>query len=246
MRKPRLIRPDLAHNLTGSRLLGLLAPPLCVCCRRTLPRASRGPQLCPACHSEIDRVPVHDLTADGIDAGFAALPYSGAGRRLVAALKFSRLLAAAELGAALIAARAPWRLRADAIVPVPAAPLRFAARGFDPAAELARALAGASGIEVSAALRRRDVRHQRGRSRRERLARPPVISAGGPVPAEVLLVDDVVTTGATLDACACALRDAGCEVVLAAALAAVPAPRSRVARGRGGGVAWTQPEDFGG
>ena len=44
---------------------------------------------------------------DGIDGGFAPLEYAGAGRRLVAALKFSRLLVVAELGAALIADRAP-------------------------------------------------------------------------------------------------------------------------------------------
>lgn len=219
----------------SSRLLGLAAPPLCVCCRLVLPRAVSGPALCSGCRMEIERTPGHELSADGIDTGFAALPYSGAGRRLVAALKFSRLLVAAELGAALMAARAPWPLP-DLVVPVPAAPLRLAARGFDPAAELTSALARLVGLDVIAVLRRRDLRRQRGRVREQRVARPPAIGAVGALEGDVLLVDDVVTTGATLEVCAAALRGAGAATVSAATLAAVPSPRSALACARGSGI----------
>jgi predicted amidophosphoribosyltransferase len=199
----------------------LLSPPSCLLCRRRL--ALPAPSgLCPACAAEVARSrPVH-LRADGIDGGHAALPYSGAGRRAVHALKFSRLLAAAELGAGLIAARAPWDEPPGALVAVPGSPLRRALRGFDPASELARPLAAGSGVAVAAPLRRVDLRRQRGRSRGERLARPPRIRAVEVAPRSVVLIDDVVTTGATLSACAEALRGAGAIRVVAAALAAAP------------------------
>lgn len=190
-------------------------------CRTPLPRPARGAGICGRCGGALERAKPLLLGGDGIDAGFAALPYSGVGRRLVAALKFSRLLLAAGLGAALIESRAPAGLLRGEIVPVPAAPLRLASRGFDPAWELASALAGATGLPAAPVLRRRDLRHQRGRSREQRLRRAPAIVASGQVPAEALLVDDVTTTGATLSACAAALRQGGCARVHVVALAAV-------------------------
>ncbi|HET6831863.1 MAG TPA: hypothetical protein VFH44_11000, partial [Solirubrobacterales bacterium] len=90
-----------------AELLDLLAPPRCLSCRALLGRGAAGPGLCAGCAGEIERAPGIVVRADAIDGGFAPLAYSGVGRRLVAALKFSRLLPVAELGAALIAERAP-------------------------------------------------------------------------------------------------------------------------------------------
>ncbi len=208
-------------------LLSFVAPPLCLCCRAPLRRAARGPGLCPRCAAEIAREPGVAFGADGLDSGHAPLSYAGPGRRLVAALKFSRLLVVAELGAALIAASAPDSIPGAVIVPVPGAPVRSARRGFDPAFEIAAALAGLTGDAFEPILRRRDLRRQRGRSRRARLDDPPDIRAAAPGPPVAVLVDDVVTTGATMGAAARALRSAGTERIHAVAIAAVRPGRRR-------------------
>ena len=68
-------------------------------------------------------------------------------------------------------------------------------------------------------LRRLGGSRQVGRRRAERLGRPPRIEAHGAAPRSVLLVDDVLTTGATISACARALRGAGAARVVAVTFA---------------------------
>jgi predicted amidophosphoribosyltransferase len=101
------------------------------------------------------------------------------------------------------------------LVAVPAHPSRARARGYDQAALLAAALARRTGAPLARPLRRGGpALRQLGASRAERLRRGRVaITATGAAPRRVVLVDDVHTTGATLDACARALRAAGCEHV---------------------------------
>ncbi|HEV7659362.1 MAG TPA: phosphoribosyltransferase family protein [Allosphingosinicella sp.] len=140
-------------------------------------------------------------------------------RNLVAALKFRRLLPVAELMADRIQWLAPAHLLSGTIVPVPTAPWRHRRRGFDPAGELAAALAERLEVPLEGCLARRGGRRQVGRSRAERLGQPPRIQASGAVPRSVLLVDDVLTTGATLSACAQALRAAGAARVVAVTFA---------------------------
>lgn len=120
--------------------------------------------------------------------------------------------------AAQLAAGAPHSLLAGAtIVPVPAHPAHVRARGYDQAGLLAGALARRTGAPLATPLRRRGpVRSQLGASRVERLERGRIdVSVRGAVPARVVLVDDVHTTGATLDACARALLRAGAGEVVA-------------------------------
>jgi len=114
---------------------------------------------------------------------------------------------------------APAHMLSGAIVPVPAAPARLRRRGFDPAGELAAALAERLGSPLEVCLARRGGRRQVGRRRAERIGQPPRIHATGTVPRSVLLVDDVLTTGATTSACAQALRAAGAARVVAVTFA---------------------------
>jgi len=189
--------------------LARLLPPLCLTCRR--PTRFADVLLCESCDGAIDNLrPVRPPPPAGITEAWAAAPHEGRARDLVTALKFRRLLTAAGTAAELIAERAPTSLLADrTLVPVPPSPVRRAWRGYDPAGEIATELAHRLGVPLHACLRRRGSGRQRGQGRAERLQRAPHIEASAPVPERPLLVDDVITTGATLAVCAAALRAAG-------------------------------------
>lgn len=127
---------------------------------------------------------------------------------------------------------------ADAAVPVPLHPWRRVRRGFNQADDLARRLdvpmlralwrarATAPQTGLTAAARRRNVRHAFRLSPFLSRERCQQLVAGR----RIVLVDDVRTTGATLEACAAVLKDAGAREVraLTVALAAPPVGRGRV------------------
>ncbi|HEX3361422.1 MAG TPA: phosphoribosyltransferase family protein [Solirubrobacterales bacterium] len=151
----------------------------------------------------------------GIDQVWSSAPHEGVARALVGALKFRRLLPAAEVMAERMHWLAPGLLLGGAVVSVPPARARQRRRGFDPAGELAAALAVRLGSEPVTCLARRGSGHQVGRRRAERIGHPPRIEPISESPRSVLLIDDVLTTGATLTACAAALRGAGAQRVVA-------------------------------
>jgi predicted amidophosphoribosyltransferase len=107
----------------------------------------------------------------------------------------------------------------DALVGVPAGRLRWRWRGFDPAEEIAHALAARTDLPVDDCLRRARGRRQVGRRRSDRLADPPRVWRKWDCAERILLVDDVWTTGATLSACARALREGGARRIVALTLA---------------------------
>jgi ComF family protein len=194
---------------------------LCGGCRRGLPWL-RAP-CCPRCALPLAPATRHRCPAReaAFDAAWAAVAYEGAARRAMHALKFAAARPLAQVMAAQIAANAPPELlgarAGPTLVAVPPHPLRHRARGFDPAQLIAAALARRTGLPLQRALRRGMARsHQLGASRAAR--RDPArlhFSARGDAPKTVVLVDDVHTTGATLHACASALRDAGAADIAA-------------------------------
>ena len=125
---------------------------------------------------------------------------------------------------ALVVASAPRELMRGALVPVPLDPARLRRRGFNQAALLAGAIARRTGLRVADCLERRGAGpRQVGRGREARLAGPAgSIAARPPAPGRVVLVDDVVTTGATLGACAGAVQAAGANEVAGIAFARTP------------------------
>ncbi len=225
-------------------LVALIAPPrcavcaaqsahageiVCAACRRALPWL--GAQCCPRCalplpHARGGRCPAAGAAFDG---AWAAVAYEGVARAALLALKFAAARPLADVIAAQIAAGAELHPQA-ALVAVPAHPRRRRARGFDPAELIATALARRSGLPLVRALRRgRGSSRQLGASRaaRRQAAGLDFRARSGASPARVVLVDDVHTTGATLHACAAALKRAGSLRITAVTWARTLDDRSR-------------------
>lgn len=152
----------------------------------------------------------------GIATAVAPWGYGGAPRSLILALKLRGARAAAgPLVGAMAAVCRDAGLAALRVTWVPARRKDARRRGFDHAEVLARGVAGALGLPVARLLIRRGVQaDQAGLGRAARLANlEGAFEALGSIRGPVLLVDDLVTTGATATACARALGTAGATTV---------------------------------
>ena len=218
-------------------ILDILAPPLCLACGAVARDALCGgcraalPWLrdaCPRCALPRPCGPC-PAARQRFERAWAPVRHEGPARALVHALKFRAHLSAAEvmaaqmaaalarsaaLGVAVPPAGSPG-VAEPVLVPVPFAPGRRRRRGFDAADLLARGLAERTGLPLERCLRRSGGAPRQLRSPRAQRLRAGGVVAEGRGPPVALIVDDVHTTGATLDACARALASAGTRSVLA-------------------------------
>lgn len=145
----------------------------------------------------------------------AAWDYGGPARALVLALKLrGTRVAAGPLAAGMALAARRAGLVAEVVTWVPGRRADRARRGFDHGEELARAVAGHLGLPARGLLRRTGRRpDQTALSRRDRKSNLVGAFVAPRVSRAVLLVDDLVTTGATAAECASALEAGGAPVV---------------------------------
>jgi ComF family protein len=235
--RTRLARVDGWWTWLGARL----CPPRCLACAEA---AVPGTDLCAACAAALPwndaacarcalPLPVAAEACGAclqrpppLQAAHAAFRYAAPVDRLLPRFKFHRDLAAGRLLAEAMARRFAALPRPDALLAVPLHPSRLRRRGYDQALELGRPLAAALELPLltGALVRARATRPQSelDAAGRRRNLRGAFTVARQPLPAHVVLVDDVMTTGATLHAAATALRRAGVARVEAWVCARVP------------------------
>jgi len=197
---------------------------LCAACEAVLPRADGS--RCVRCWMRLASGGVCRHCAEEPPAFMslrAACVMDGGARRLAHELKYEGMTSLAEPMARMLASHAAG---IDAlVVPVPLHPARERRRGYNQAAELANHAGRMLGLSWD----RRAVRRTRdtqplvkamGRAERRRIVAGAFLADPARVEGRaIVLIDDVATTGATLDACARALADAGATKVLALAWA---------------------------
>ena len=226
---------DTASRIAGAAL-GLLLPLSCTVCRRD------GRFLCPTCEPELPALkePYCSVCADpsvaglcdwcassrpGMDRVIAPYLMDGPVREMVHRLKYNNFRAAAPDMARLMANHLEARsLAADLLVPVPLHRRRERSRGYNQAELLAKEIAKTAGLrlESEALVRKTDTTPQvelKDRHERRRNIEGAFECRTDLAGKSVLLVDDVVTTGGTVSACAFALKARGASRVFALALA---------------------------
>ena len=192
------------------KVIELVLPAQCVGCGKT------GAYLCNTCVRDIAlagplTVPPGALAFDSVTA---ASSYTGVAREAVRRLKYRGLRALAPEMAPLMTRALPPGTRADVVVPVPLHRKRLSERGYNQAALLGHHVAAALDLPLRNDLlvRRTQSGHQveaESPAARRANVRDAFVASDAALGLSVLLVDDVTTTGSTLDAAAKALRSAG-------------------------------------
>ena len=212
------------------KAIDLLLPPACAGC------GERGSILCGECigafrppGSARNRFVAPDpavVIGGQLAVAISAFAYAGRLRRVMHRLKYT---GASRVAEPLASCTAPALHRLMSIsgpavlVPVPVSEARRRRRGYNQAALIVRMLASRAQMAVAEPLarsRETQAQHRLNRAARARNLRGAfTVDARRPVPEEVILVDDILTTGATLDACAEVLLAAGARTVYGFAIA---------------------------
>lgn len=154
---------------------------------------------------------------------WATTGYKGLAHKLLHAYKFERASAGAEIIATAISDVLPFIPHDTIIVPVPTATSRVRQRGYDHAELIARHVAGNKGLTLIKAAARTTQSRQVGADRHLRktqlrgafiIVRPNLVKG-----ANIIMIDDVVTTGGSLEALAAELKTAGAKTISAAVFA---------------------------
>ena len=194
--------------------LDMIFPPRCSGCGRV------GWRWCAACEQALAATATEFVTRriTGLDAFISTGSHSGQLRLALRALKYDGAQDVAQaLSRRLVQAIMAQNWRFDTVIPVPLHSRRQAERGYNQAKVLAVAVANHYGLPLldAAVIRQRPTRTQVGLNRQQRIDNV----AGAFITTQplhghaVLLVDDVRTTGATISACAQALRNAGANPI---------------------------------
>lgn len=171
-------------------------------------------EYCTECRSKITQT-VQDFLFERI---FSLYPYKGSGGEIVAEWKNKGERGLAGLfaeAASKFIARTP-ELKGLPIVPMPPRPKKLKTKGWDQIEDLAQYLEVFHGAEIVRVLKRSDSAPQKSLSKAERavnLKGKIRLQTAEPLPGAVILLDDVITTGATLNACADVLKQGGCKKI---------------------------------
>lgn len=217
------------------RALQLLYPPKCVICRRILQKQETD--LCHHCRAEMDTWSAPERNGEFFEGCIPSFSYEGALRDSLLRYKFQSMRSYAGAYGRMMAMTLQRKdmTQFDLITWVPVSKKRRRSRGYDQAQLLAQALARELQLPSGCTLRK--IRNN-----------PPQSSLGGAAQRKgnvigmyaptdlcvkglrVLLVDDVITTGATLSECSRVLKTAGAKEVICTTLAATPAAKEQVTK----------------
>lgn len=222
------------------RMISLLFPRRCPVCEEIV--RPEGKLICPECLPKLTpvRQPTcrrcgKEVFSDSEEycfdcsrhkrsfaSGAAVFHYNEAAKRSMAAVKYRNKREFLDFYAEVMAYRFAHMIekwQPDVLIPVPVHPSRRRRRGFNQAEELAYRLAERVGnipVETKLLLRCRKTVPQRDLNPQERLKNLQeafVVKAGGTIPKTVILIDDIYTTGSTIEACARVLKAAGVQTV---------------------------------